>query len=79
MANLLVVLNPSGLVEMKVTPESGNLHLIYLLSGLTSMIIASGIYHSMKTNYSGKAWGWGYNYDGQLGNYNTLDKCVPTA
>ena len=41
--------------------------------------IAGGFAHSIGIDKNGKAWGWGYNYYGQVGNNTTIDKSTPIA
>jgi YD repeat-containing protein len=45
------------------------------LTGVTA--IATGSYHSLALDSSGKVWAWGYNASGQLGNGTTTDSHVP--
>ena len=39
--------------------------------------IAGGGYHSLAMTSDGRAWAWGFNQDGQLGNGSTTDSSVP--
>ncbi len=46
------------------------------LSGVTA-IVGSEWFHSLALKSDGTAWGWGYNYYGQLGNNSTANSSVP--
>lgn len=77
-----VVLNGSGLLEMKVTAESGDNHLIYLLpivTGYTLTEISSGSYFAVALDITGRAWGWAVNTYGQLGTNNITCYSSPVS
>jgi len=41
--------------------------------------IAGGYLHSLAIDKNGRAWGWGYNNSGQLGNNSTVSKLTPVS
>jgi alpha-tubulin suppressor-like RCC1 family protein len=51
--------------------------LIYFPSNTRITAIAAGAYHSLAVDSGGKAWAWGANAHGQLGNETTVDSHGP--
>jgi alpha-tubulin suppressor-like RCC1 family protein len=48
------------------------------VTGLTNVVsIAAGYYHSMAVTADGKVWAWGYNNNGQLGQYFASSYTTP--
>lgn len=41
--------------------------------------ISAGTLHSLAIDKNGRAWGWGYNYYGGLGDNSNLDKLTPVS
>jgi alpha-tubulin suppressor-like RCC1 family protein len=48
-------------------------------AGVTFSAIGAGAYFGVGLDTTGKAWTWGYNQDGELGNGNTTSSTIPTA
>ena len=49
------------------------------LAGKTVIMLAAGDSHSMALTSDGRVFTWGYNADGELGNYSTLNSSAPVA
>jgi alpha-tubulin suppressor-like RCC1 family protein len=58
------------------TPDPGT---ATMPSGITFTAIAAGENHSLALDRNGRAWAWGYNHWGQLGNGSTTNSLVPAA
>lgn len=63
-----------GAVPAPVAGPSGNSP-----GGITFAALSAGYSGSVGLDTAGKAWAWGYNHDGELGNGTTTDSTVPTA
>jgi len=60
-------------VPVAVTQTSGT------LAGKTVTAVAAGSYHSLALCSDGTVAGWGYNYDGELGNPGSTSSSTPAA
>lgn len=48
-------------------------------AGVTAVAVAAGSYHSLAIGSDGRAYAWGYNYNGQLGDGATTNRKNPVA
>ena len=65
--------NENGFGNNKLTPVS--------ICGYNKTFckISAGSYHSLGIDKYGKVWGWGSNYDGQLGNNSNTNEYTPVS
>ncbi|WP_442928465.1 RCC1 domain-containing protein, partial [Microbacterium sp. LB16] len=71
--------NTSGQLGNNSTTSSSVPVAAMMPAGVTFTSVSAGISHSLAVGSDGKAYAWGYNTSGQLGNGSTTDSLVPVA